>query len=219
MQNENTGRAFVVALCFELGVRIFRTGSIHRHHDGTCGKRAIFWRFSLRMKRFSAKFGCHETACCEERAMNLDALMDLAKAAAPLSPNRIRQVGAALLPDDSGEVIAACNTFPNGIADLDWRHEGDGRFVWMEHAERNAIFAAAREGRALKGAKLATTFFPCIDCARAIVQSGIADLVTPEPALADPVWGESFLRSRVILEEGGVNFHWQADGAEKPDTA
>ncbi len=142
--------------------------------------------------------------------MELQALMDLAKAAAPHSPNRVRQVGAAILLCDGGEVIAACNTFPQGVTDTPERHEGDGRFVWMEHAERNAIFAAARAGRALSGARLATTFFPCIDCARAIVQSGITTLVTPEPALEDPVWGQSFLRSRVILEEGGVAFHFIA---------
>ena len=136
--------------------------------------------------------------------MEQNALMDLAARAALKSPNRVRQVGAAILFCDDGEAIAACNTFPKGVADLDWRHEGDGRFVWMEHAERNAIFAAAREGRALAGATLATTFFPCIDCARAIVQSGIARLLSPEPALEDPIWGASFVRSRVILEEGGI---------------
>ncbi len=90
------------------------------------------------------------------------------------------------------------------MQDLDWRHEGDGRFVWMEHAERNAIFQAARDGRALRGATLATSFFPCIDCARAIVQSGVVRLATPAPALDDPVWGSAFPRSRTILEEGGV---------------
>ena len=138
--------------------------------------------------------------------MRLDimSLMDIAGRAAHRSPNRIRQVGAALIACDGGDPIAACNTFPDGVKDLDWRHEGDGRFVWMEHAERNAIFAAARQGRALAGATIASTFFPCIDCARAIVQSGIARLVTPEPALDDPVWGDSFPRSRIILEEGGV---------------
>lgn len=136
--------------------------------------------------------------------MELDALMDLAAQAALKSPNRVRQVGAAILTCDGGEAIAACNTFPKGVADLEWRHEGDGRFVWMEHAERNAIFAAARVGRALAGATLATTFFPCIDCARAIVQSGIVRLLSPEPALDDPIWGASFVRSRVIIEEGGV---------------
>jgi dCMP deaminase len=136
--------------------------------------------------------------------LEFDALIDLATHVAANSPNRVRQVGAAILACDGGEAIVACNTFPKGVADLDWRHEGDGRLVWMEHAERNAIFAAARQGRALAGATLATTFFPCIDCARAIVQSGITRLLSPEPALEDPVWGQSFLRSRVILEEGGV---------------
>jgi dCMP deaminase len=139
-----------------------------------------------------------------EAFLEIDALMDFAAGAAAKSPNKVRKVGAVILTCDAAEPIAACNTFPNGVADLDWRHEGDGRFVWMEHAERNAIFHAARHGRALAGATIASTFFPCIDCARAIVQSGIVRLVSPEPALADAVWGASFPRSRAILEEGGV---------------
>jgi dCMP deaminase len=140
----------------------------------------------------------------EEAGLEIDALMKSASVAATKSPNKIRQVGAVILTCDGAEPIAACNTFPAGVADLDWRHEGDGRFVWMEHAERNAIFNAAKHGRALAGATIATTFFPCIDCARAIVQSGIARVVSPEPALEDPVWGAAFPRSRTILEEGGV---------------
>jgi len=40
--------------------------------------------------------------------------------------------------------------------------------------------------------------------ASVLVQTGIARLVSPEPALDDAVWGASFVRSRVILEEGGV---------------
>ncbi len=136
--------------------------------------------------------------------MDINALMDCARTAAGGSPNKIRQVGAAIQPADGGTPIAACNTFPDGVQDLAWRHEGDGRFVWMEHAERNAIFQAARAGRALAGATIASSFFPCIDCARAIVQSGIRKLITPPPALEDPVWGASFPRSQAILEEGGV---------------
>ena len=131
-------------------------------------------------------------------------LMALAKAAAPRSPNRVRQVGAVVAFADGGAPIACCNTFPRGVRDIEERHQGDGRFVWMEHAERNALCEAARRGVATEGAVLATTFFPCIDCARAIVQCGIAYLCTPEPALDDPVWGEAFLRSRIIIEEGGV---------------
>ncbi|MFZ4786504.1 MAG: CMP deaminase [Rhizobiales bacterium] len=136
--------------------------------------------------------------------MSLELLMHHAAKAAPHSPNQIRQVGAAIAFAGSDDILAACNTFPDGVADLDWRHEGDGRFVWMEHAERNAIFQAARVGKKLAGASIATTFFPCIDCARAIVQSGFACVATPEPAYHDPVWGEAFARSKIILEEGGV---------------
>ena len=118
-------------------------------------------------------------------------------------------------PVTSDGMWQRCVTYyPNGVRDLDERHEGDGRFVWMEHAERNAIFEAAKLGTATKAATLATTFFPCIDCARAIVQAGIARLCTPAPDYADAVWGQSFLRSRVILEEGGVVMHFvDADGA------
>ena len=91
-----------------------------------------------------------------------------------------------------GTEIAACNTFPAGVRDLEERHVGDGRFVWMEHAERHVIFEAARRGVATAGACLTTTFFPCIDCARAIVDAGVACLDTPKPDFDDPVWGASF---------------------------
>jgi dCMP deaminase len=129
--------------------------------------------------------------------------MPKALRAAGDSPNRVRQVGAVLAARE-GTQIAACNAFPAGIRDLDERHAGDGRFVWMEHAERRAIFEAARRGVATAGAHITSTFFPCIDCARAIVEAGIVCLDTPAPAFDDPVWGASFERSQVILREGGV---------------
>jgi dCMP deaminase len=139
--------------------------------------------------------------------MRLGERWQAAAAAALQSPNRVRQVGAVIVARDGTE-IAACNTFPPGVRDLPERHEGDGRFVWMEHAERNAILAAARRGVALEGAHITTTFFPCIDCARAIVLAGFTCVDTPPPALDDPVWGTAFLRSRVILEEGGVTLRF-----------
>jgi dCMP deaminase len=136
-------------------------------------------------------------------SLPVGANMAMALRAAAASPNRVRQVGAVLVTRDRTE-IAACNTFPPSVCDLDERHAGDGRFVWMEHAERHAIFNAARRGVATVGAHLTTTFFPCIDCARAIVDAGIVCLDTPAPAFEDAVWGTSFERSQIILREGGV---------------
>jgi len=131
--------------------------------------------------------------------------VDMAAAleAAAVSPNRVRKVGAVLVAK-GGVTVRECNAFPARVRDLEERHLGDGRFVWMEHAERRAIFAAARRGVATAGARISTTFFPCIDCARAIVEAGVVRLDTPAPAFDDPVWGSSFERSQVILEEGGV---------------
>lgn len=139
-------------------------------------------------------------------------MMAKARAAARASPNRVRQVGAVLITCDGAEFVA-CNTFPPGVRDLDERCEGEARFVWMEHAERRAIFAAARRGIATQGAHLTTTFFPCIDCARAIVDCGIACIDTPAPAFGDPVWGGAFACSQAILEEGGVEVRIVEDEA------
>ena len=73
----------------------------------------------------------------------------------------------------------------------------------------------ARNGISTEGATLASTFFPCLECARAIVQVGITHLLTLVPDLSDPVWGESFVPSTTILAEGGVNVtYMQRDAAQ-----
>ena len=140
--------------------------------------------------------------------MNTEALLDAAITAARQSPNRQRRVGAVLLPIGGQQPISACNTYPRGVQDTDLRHQGNGRLIWQEHAERNAIYAAAKAGIALDGASLASTYFPCVDCARAIVQSGIRHVYTLPPDLSDPVWGESFIYARTVLQEGGVELHF-----------
>ena len=138
------------------------------------------------------------------RALDIDRLLDQAIAAARASPSRPRKVGAVLVLADGVKTLVACNDFPAGVRDLEARHIHPDRLLWIEHAERNAIFAAARGGHATAGATLIATFHPCADCARAIVQAGIAHLHTMAPDFADPLWGEAFRCSRAILEEGGV---------------
>lgn len=139
--------------------------------------------------------------------MDTEQLLDAAIRAARASPNRVRKVGAVLVLADGTTTLSHCNSVVRGVADLEQRHAGDGRLVWMEHAERNAIFAAARSGMATEGATLASSYFPCLDCARAIAQSGIRHLHTLPPDLSDPVWGASFVPSQVILQEAGVTVH------------
>jgi dCMP deaminase len=135
---------------------------------------------------------------------DIEKLVDLAIATAQKSPSRPRKVGAVLVLDKGATTLAACNDFPAGVRDLEARHADPERLLWIEHAERNVIFAAARAGLSTAGATLVATFHPCADCARAIVQAGIATLHTLAPDFADPLWGAGFHCSRAILEEGGV---------------
>lgn len=145
--------------------------------------------------------------------MTTDEWIDLAIRAARQSPNRVRKVGAVLQPLDGGKPLLTFNTYPTGVQDTEERHQGDGRLIWMEHAERNAVYAAARAGRATEGASLACSFFPCLECARAIVQAGIGQLHTLPPDLSDPVWGPSFGPSQTMLQEGGVQLHFSGRDA------
>ena len=136
--------------------------------------------------------------------MDVEPLVGLAIATARKSPSRPRKVGAVLVLDDGATTLAACNDFPAGVRDLEARHAHPERLLWIEHAERNVIFAAARAGLSTAGATLVATFHPCAECARAIVQAGITTLHTLPPDFADPLWGPVFRCSRAVLEEGGV---------------
>ena len=91
-----------------------------------------------------------------------------------------------------------------GRSGHDHRHERPAKYFWTEHAERNAIYTAARNGIPLAGCRMYLPWFPCVDCARAIVQAGVAELVSLAPDFSDPQWGEGFRVSVDLLEEAGV---------------
>jgi dCMP deaminase len=143
----------------------------------------------------------------------IEALMDLARHAATASPSPLRKIGAVLVTRDGATQLAGCNGFPKGVRELSERRAGDEPLLWMEHAERNVIYEAARRGDATQGATLASTFFPCLDCARAIVQAGIARLYTHEPVLRHAFWLEHFRHSPTILAEGGVDVRFARKAA------
>jgi dCMP deaminase len=145
----------------------------------------------------------------------IDRLLEQAVCAAARSPNEIRKVGVVLVTGDRSAEIAGCNSFPPGVRNLPERVVGDNRFLWLEHAERAALFEAARRGLATDGGALVSTYFPCSDCARAIVQTGLKTVATPRPEFDDPVWGESFRTSATILAEGAVEVVFLAEGQDQ----
>ncbi|PPU52431.1 deoxycytidylate deaminase [Xanthomonas arboricola] len=130
--------------------------------------------------------------------------MSLAMEYSLQSLDRSRKVGA-LIVDAGGTVVShGWNSFPVGVVAHESRYQRPAKYSWTEHAERNAIYSAARRGVALKGCTMYVPWFPCMDCARGIVQCGISRLVAYRPDLSDATWGGQFADALTLFDEAGV---------------
>lgn len=130
--------------------------------------------------------------------------MEVALAAAEDSPDPSTQNGAALW---NGVVLAAdCNRFPDGVSYSEERWERPIKYKWVEHAERNVIFQAARRGISCSGITLVCPWAACSDCSRAIVQAGIRTLVRLpfNNKVTGTHWHDDCLVGDTIMQEGGV---------------
>jgi dCMP deaminase len=130
--------------------------------------------------------------------------MSMACLVALKSKDESTKVGAIIIGDQKEILATGYNGFPR-MADesIPERHKRPDKYIWTEHAERNAIYNAARTGCKLSGCTMYTPFFPCTNCARAIIQSGIRTIVTTP--VCTPNWEEDLKVSKVMLGECGVN--------------
>ena len=121
------------------------------------------------------------------------------------SKDKNKKVGAVIVDNDNIVLSMGYNGIPRGCDDTDEsRYERPIKYLFTEHAERNAIYHAARHGVSLKDCKLYVTLFPCADCARAMIQSGITKLIAPEPNLNHEVWGDHFKAAIQMMEEAKI---------------
>lgn len=118
------------------------------------------------------------------------------------------QVGA-LLVNESGEILSSgSNNFPDQILNLEYRHKRPDKYLYTEHAERNAIFAAAKSGISTDGLIMVCAWAACADCARAIINSGISCLIRHKNKSLSPKlekrWNESITVGDLMLKESGI---------------
>jgi dCMP deaminase len=131
--------------------------------------------------------------------------LDLARYVGEWSKDRSRRVGCVIVGPHREIRAIGYNGFPRGIDDdTAARHERPSKYLWTEHAERNAIFEAARVGTPLDGCTMYLPWFPCMACARALVQTGIVRLVAARPDTLDPKWGEEFESALTLLKEASI---------------
>ena len=116
------------------------------------------------------------------------------------------KVGCLILTPDGGPVSWGYNGMCRGMDDhRPERLERPEKYFWFEHAERNAIYNAARKGIPLSGCHAYVTMFPCMDCARGLVQSGIVKVVTAAPKeSAEAIWKEQVARVFTLFNELGI---------------
>ena len=123
------------------------------------------------------------------------------------SKDKRTQIGVVVVGKDNEIVSTGYNSFPRGIDDnISDRQERPEKYFWFEHAERNAIYNAARIGVSTLGTTMYMTCgMSCSDCARAIINSGVSKIVLRKGKGAKgDKWNESAERSMKMFEEAGV---------------
>ncbi len=115
------------------------------------------------------------------------------------------QVGACIVKDNK-IVGIGYNGLPAGCSDDDFPWEKDGDFMqtkypFIVHAELNAILNSTKEN--LKGAFIYVALFPCNECAKAIIQSGIKEVIYLSDKYKD---SEIFMASKLMFDKSGVKY-------------
>ncbi len=118
------------------------------------------------------------------------------------SPDPSRKTGAVIVDAWGSEVAYGYNHLPIRIEVTEARLARPAKYKWMEHAERDAIYYAASKGIQTAGCTMYLTWYPCVDCARGIIQAQIGELVCREPDWNDPLWDFGIVKE--MLEEAGV---------------
>ena len=130
--------------------------------------------------------------------------MGVALLAAERSKDPNTRVGACIVDKENRILSTGYNGFPHGCSDdeFPWNRdesEGETKYQFVVHAELNAILNAS--GKSLAGSKVYVALFPCNECAKAIIQSGISEVIYLSDKYHDT---PSTTASRRMLNAAGV---------------
>ena len=128
--------------------------------------------------------------------------MGVAILAAKRSKDPNTQVGACIVDKNNVILTTGYNGFPKGCSDdeFPWNREGEiTKYPFVVHAELNAILNAS--GKSLRGSRLYVALFPCNECAKAIIQAGISEVVYLSDKYADTA---GIKASKMMLTAAGV---------------
>lgn len=126
--------------------------------------------------------------------------LDLAAHVASWSRDPSTRVGAVVVRPDRTVSSMGYNGFPRGVVDSDERYtDRPTKYQFICHAEANAIVSASES---LVGHTLYATLFPCNECAKLIIQSGIKAVVAP--TAGNERWTESHQIASQMFDEAQI---------------
>jgi dCMP deaminase len=144
-----------------------------------------------------------------------DYFLNMVNYIASKSKDPSTKVGAIIVGEDNEIRSTGFNGLPRGMKDdIPVRNERPLKYKYYEHAERNAIYNSARIGVSIKNCTLYTNIFPCTDCARGIIQSGITKVVVNINTHNERIktWSEDWKKdielSMQMLAEAGVDAYF-----------
>ena len=134
--------------------------------------------------------------------------MAIAKLSAMRSKDPSTQVGACIVSNDNRILSIGYNGAPNGFEDerFPWGREGanlDTKYPYVCHAEMNAILNFRGTKKDLENSRIYVDLFPCNECAKIIIQSGIKEIIYLSDKYAT---SENNIASRRLFDECGVSY-------------
>lgn len=135
----------------------------------------------------------------------------LAEMIASWSKDPSTKTGAVVVGPDKEIRATGYNGLVRGVADdIPERMVRPTKYDFFEHAERNAVYNACLTGTSLRGCTIFCTLTPCTDCARAIIQAGIKEVITYEYQINDNdpknTWRDKLNYSAEMFKEAGVTY-------------
>lgn len=130
--------------------------------------------------------------------------MGIALLSAERSKDPNTQVGACIVSDDNKILSVGYNGAPIGFdddIDMKWERVGEPletKYLYVCHAELNAILNSNCD---LRGSKIYVALFPCNECAKAIIQSGIKEVIYREDKYANT---ENVIASKKMFDAAGI---------------
>lgn len=126
--------------------------------------------------------------------------MEIAKTSAKRSKDPNTQVGTCVVGEDMKIICTGYNGMPRGCNDDEFSWSSPEKYLYVCHAEQNALLNA-NNFNMLKGSTLYTTLFPCNECAKIIIQLGVHNIIYLDDKYHD---SKECVAARKMFDAAGV---------------